>query len=237
MRIAAPCLALAMAATVLCSCTIKQVEAKNRTITVSGGGQVTVRCDTVTIVLATVTRNWDVGRATSENAARMAKVQEALTNAGLTADSFSTNGYAITQERTYQGDHIVYGQYRVSNEVKIQLGDVARAGEIIDIAVKAGANELTSLSYSVSKLDDAVRESRLLAVKQAEENANLLASASGAVLGKLVSLSDTTVNTFPRKQGNAKISALGIEAAMDSTPLSAHSKTVTVTIQAVYELQ
>ena len=221
----------------LTSCTIRQVQNQTRTVTVTGTGTVELVNDQATISLSVNTRNWDVVKASQDNAARMTQVQEALLNAGITSDYISTSGYSIYQESSYQNGRSVPGQYNVSNTINVVVKDVSKAGSVIDTAVKTGANQLSSLTYSVSSTDAAVKQARILAVKQAENMANTLATSSAATLGKVLEINESSPSYSQNRLMLAKAAYNDMASEEAVTPSQAGKTSISVTVTATYELQ
>ena len=75
------------------SCIVRQYPADSRTVSVRGTGSVSVEADRALIVLSVITTARDAGTAASQNAAKMARVQEAGIAAGFLNDSWSTDMY------------------------------------------------------------------------------------------------------------------------------------------------
>ncbi|MCH5294843.1 MAG: SIMPL domain-containing protein [Treponema sp.] len=235
--LALPALLLALS-----SCTIQQAEKFTRTVSVNGTGKVELENDQATISLAVNTRNWDVIKATEENASRMTAVREALIGSGISSDYIYTSGYSLYQESSYQNGRTIPGQYNVTNRINVIVKDISRAGNVIDTAIKAGANQLISLSYSVSNAEAAVKQARLLAVKQAESVANTLATSSAASLGKILTIQEYTPSTYTNAETGRNFSSkLMAEAASADTgamtPTSGGKTVITVEVNATYELQ
>lgn len=222
------------AASMFMSCVFKKPDTQIRTVTVTGSGQIELESDRASIVLSVQTRNYDVSAAVQENADRMTKVQDALTAAGVGKTDISTQNYSIYQESTYQNGRSIPGQYVVSNEIQVTVREIAKAGSLIDTAVKAGANSLSSLTFSSSNRDEAVKQARILAVKQAEETATLLASTSGSALGKVITITENSGSSYPRAALMAQKNMVASDA---STPVAAGKSMVSVTLTATFELQ
>lgn len=115
------------------------------------------------------------------------------------------------------------------------------AGNVIDAAIKAGANQLSSFQYGISNKESFVKQARTLAVQNARDTANLLATTSGAFLGKVISLNEQS-NNFGFYRVNAKRASL--EAAVEdsassfvSTPISGGKTTISFTVDAVFEIK
>ncbi len=217
------------------SCTIKETSENLRTVEVCGIGEVQVKNDIVSIELSVITRNSDITRASSENAQKMTSVQNALGENGISKNNISTSGYSVYQEKNYQNGRTILGLYNVTNKIKVVLNDVSKVGEIIDIAIKSGANELDSVSYSVSNTNAALKQARILAVKQAEEKANTIATSSGNTLGQVLKISESTENYSYYE--NSKLGAMNSYSDSATTPISSGKSTIQVKINATYELK
>ena len=127
------------------------------------------------------------------------------------------------------------------NQVKILVKKIGMVSEVIDLALKSGANQLSSLTYGVTDTEIAKKQARSLAISQAQESANLLAGASGAKLGKVLSISEHSNIAYPRAR-LLKASAVAANADMalgeaTPTPIAGGSSTITITVDAVYQLR
>ena len=215
------------------SCRIQQVQNQPRTITVTGNGKVKIPSNQANITLSVITRNIDVVEAAKENSDKMSAVKKAIREAGVPFANITTSNYAIRQEESYQnGRTFVQGQYVVSNQVNITLGGVSYAGAVIDAAVKAGANQLSALTYTAEESDDSVKQARLLAIKQAEEKANTLVTASGATLGKVLRIVEEQI---PMDY----MSNAGLRNAVDdgqTGDITGGDYEITVSVTATYEI-
>ena len=222
--------------TAFSSCVVKEKKMeKVRTVTVTGTGEVFVQNDQAAISLSVVTKNNDVKIAASENASKMTKVLDSLYEAGIAKEDISTSNYRIFQDSKYVNGNTVYGQYNVSNNINILVKDITKAGEIIDVAVKAGANQFSSINYSISSTEEYEKQARILAVKNAQATANTLATSSGAVLGKVIEISENGGSSGPLNSNFVSAKRYDYEAA--STPVQGGKSCVTVTVYDNYELE
>ena len=226
----------------LSSCSIQQDNYSKRTVSVSGTGSVTVEADTATIILSVITKGKDVAETSAENALKMTAVQEAVKAKGIQKECISTQNYSVFQESHYdnKSGKQVYDDYRVTNQIKILVKKIGMTGEIIDLALKSGANQLSSLTYGVTDTEIAKKQARSLAISQAQESANLLAGASGAKLGKVLSISEHSDYSYPRARLMKASAVANADMALEEaapTPISGGSSTITITVDAVYQLR
>ncbi len=209
---------------------------KERTVSVHGEGSISLEPDSVSLIFSVSSENWDVNAAVQDAAVRMTAVQSALGTNGIEEKYISTFDYGIRQEYAYTTDKRRYRNYIVTNKMCVVITDVKSAGKVIDAAIAAGANELSSFSYNVKDDSEAVKKARMLAVKQAEDAAQMLAGATGATLGKIVSINEySSGNAYT--ESDAVMRASKTVSNLVSTPLPTGSKTVSVTVDCVWELE
>ncbi len=219
------------------SCSIKQVNYPKRTVSVHGSGSVTLEADNATIALSVVTRAMEVSAASKENAEKMSAVQSAVISKGVDKDGVTTENFSVYRENSYVNGKSVPGDYIVTNQIKIVVRDMDKVSEVIDTALAAGANQFSNIQYGVTNTELAVKQARTLAVQQAFENATLIAGTSGARLGKVLEISEQQNSNFPRAV-MMKSANMAMDAAEEAapTPISGGKTTVTVNINATYEL-
>jgi uncharacterized protein YggE len=149
-------------------------------------GEVLARPDQVEISLAVQTENADAKVAQQRNAELMASTIAAVERAGIPADKIKTTGYTIYP--VYDDPVSVLGQrvklYRVTNTLLITLTDINRAGEIVDLAVANGVNQVNSISFTLSEgqqkalRSDALRD----AMARSRADADTVAAAGGLTI-------------------------------------------------------
>ena len=151
-----------------------------------GSGTVTGTPDRVQISFAVETENPDVKSAQSGNAVQMTQVINALAGAGVPRDSMKTTGYSIYPE--YQDSTIlnpIIKTYHVTNTVQVTLDNVSLAGDVIDLAVANGANQVNSIQFMLS--DAQAQTLRSTALKNAVANARADAGTVADAMGVNIS--------------------------------------------------
>ncbi len=152
-------------------------------ITSSATGEILVNPDRAEISVSVQTQNPDVKIAQSDNAQIMNQVMNALTNAGISKDDLKTSGYSIYP--VYNDNTNPFTQnikyYQVTNTLVITLNDTTKTGDIIDLCVANGANQVNSVAFSLAPETERSYRSQALtkAVQQARADADATASALG----------------------------------------------------------
>lgn len=162
-------------------------EIQINTINVAGTGTVTVPPDRAIVYLGVQTQSDDATATQKENSEKVERIVTALEDAGIQKDDIKTSGYSMYPLRSYESEEPTITGYMVSNRLMVTVNDTEKVGDIIDIAVNAGANEVQSVSFTLS--DDAKQELRA----QALENAVKAARSDAEILARIldVTIQDT----------------------------------------------
>ncbi|MDE5898589.1 MAG: SIMPL domain-containing protein [Treponemataceae bacterium] len=227
-------LSIAAAALAFSACTISKPAERVRTITVSGSGRVDAEPDIASMEFSVNTAGWIMKQVVADNAVIMARVLDAVRQAGVGDADISTADYSIGQERSWQNGRQVNGRYTAANTIRVVVRNMDIIGDVIDAAVRAGANGLQSLSFQISDQAGAVRQARTAAIQQAQDAAALLAGASGCRLGDVISIQEGA------SSGGVRPIMMKSMAAADSaaaTPIEQGSVSVTANVTVTYALQ
>ena len=232
-------MAAALLAPLISSCSYKNVDYSTRTVSVHGTGSVSIDADNATLVLSVITRGPNVATAANENAVKMAAVRSSVLRAGIAKDCVTTENFSVFQESHFEGGKQIMDDYRITNQIQILVKDVGIVSNIIDTALSSGANQLSSLQYGISDTSIALKQARTIAVQQAQEAAQLIAGTSGAKLGKVLRI-DEQQDFANRRSVSLVANAMmadGITVEEASTPVQAGKSTLTVSVDAIYELK
>ncbi|MEM2941031.1 MAG: SIMPL domain-containing protein [Thermoproteota archaeon] len=213
-----------------------QVE-QSKTISVTGTGVVKAKPDRAVISFSVVTQADTAEEALSENAAKMDSIIRAVRAAGILENQTETSAYSLNPLWEYpdKGSPKIVG-YTCSNTIRVTVKNLNKVGEIIDIAVSAGANQVSSLQFTIS--EEAMSQLGLnalsLAVRDAASKARIIADAAEVTLTGPVSISLWSYSPYVRSYTFE--SALPTPAI--TTPiLSPEEVSVTVSVSAIYEFR
>lgn len=147
--------------------------------------------DVATIGAGVVTQGSNAASAMRDNATRMARVVAALREAGLAERDIATAAISLSPQYRYvENQAPVITGYQASNQVNIRFRDIARAGAILDVLVREGANQINGPTLMLDKPEAALDEARLAAVGQARARAELYAGAAGLKVKRIVSIAE-----------------------------------------------
>jgi uncharacterized protein len=196
----------------------------------SATGEAKVQPDRATIQFAVETRAPTAAKAGADNARRQRAVLDTLKKLGLTEGQVSTSGYSVAPEMRYDGKQPQVVGYVARNVVQAEVRHIDQVGTLIDAALAAGANVVSSLRFYSSKTDEARRVALADAVAKARSDANAMAQAAGGTLGALVELS-TAGSPRPMYEEVAFARAAA-NADAAPTPIDPGEQTITVFVSA-----
>ena len=197
----------------------------DRSITVSGSGSVSATPNRAAFTFGVATRSKTAAQALAANSAEMGKVIDALKRAGVAPAEIQTSSVSVSPLQSANGESIV--GYTASNSVSATIGNLGRAGEIIDAAVAAGANQVDGPNLTVSDQGALYRSALKAAVADARVKAQTLADASGLHVGAVRSVSE---------QGESTPVPLDTRTAASSTPIEAGTQQITASVAVVFDV-
>ena len=161
--------------------------AREHTITVHGEGEVRVEPDRANVELGVTTEGPEARPAIAENDRLMARVIEALGTNGVTKRDLQTHAFVIDYR---PATTTTAAGYHVRNTVSVTLHDMRRVGDVLQAGVAAGANDVSSLSFSVANPDALGADARERAMANARRDAEALARGAGVTVGDVVAIVD-----------------------------------------------
>jgi len=213
-------------------------EDNERTIATSGRAETMVTPDRAQVTVSVVTENANVQAAQAENARIMDSVVSAIGGLGIEKKDLKTTGYSIYP--VYDDAKVPFGQkvkyYRVTNSLQVTIRDISRTGDVIDTAVKSGANEVGSITFMISEeLEQSLRNELLVkAVKKAYSDASVVAGAAGVTITGVKQI--TVAGSYPPViyRNTASWGMADKEYVQAPTPIEAGELKVTAEVNAVY---
>ena len=152
-------------------------------IAVTGSATVQAEPDMVTLSLGVEETKSDVAAAQAMVNEKLSAVIEALKNAGIDEKDLQTGYYSIYNNYNYDDPESI--QYVASCSLNVIVRDLSKAGEMIDVAVAAGANQVGGVTFGVSDLTALQDKALELAVADGIRRAGVMAKAAGVTLPAL----------------------------------------------------
>ncbi len=169
---------------------IGQADRIEKTITINGYGKVTGSNDIAVTTMGYSNTNKDVAQAQADNKKVMDQIYSELKKLGI-ADKDLQSNYSIYPDYNYTQDK---GQqligYRVSNSLAIKIRDLAKISNVLSLAGKYGATEVSGLNFTIDDPENLKSQARDKALVDAREKAAHLAGVLGLRLGGVITYNE-----------------------------------------------
>lgn len=202
-----------------------------RTVTVSASASVEVDPDAASITSGVVSEAATAREALDANTKSMSNLIDGLKAAGIAEKDIQTSNFSIHPRHEHNpkngGPPKLVG-YSVNNSVNILVRDLPKLGEILDLMVSLGANQMQGMNFIVTNAETLKDEARREAIANAQRRAKLYATAAGAKVGDVVRISEdvSSEEGGPRPMFRAAKMASAVPVAPGQETLEAR---VTVT--------
>ncbi len=154
--------------------------ARLKTMTVTGNGNITTDPDTAIIRLGVQTNGEPLSEMQSQNAQITQNIIDSLKQLGI--NDIKTFQYTIEKAYDYQNGNRIDLGYTVRNILEIRTDHLEQIGTIIDVSVSQGANVVDLISFEVSEPELYYQQALNLAVMNACQKAKSIAINLGVVL-------------------------------------------------------
>jgi hypothetical protein len=202
--------------------------AQERTVAVHGSATQKVPNDTASLGFSTSAERKTRKAALQAVAVSLRSVISAVQGTpGIGPGDISSG--EISVRKTTKGRRTLY---RAAEGIGVILHEPARAGELVNAAIAAGATGTRGPNFFAGNPELAFNNALLAAFAQAKAKATALAASAGATLGPVISIEEGT------EVSGAPLEAAGKgTTAAPSPPVKPGNSTVTATVRVVFALQ
>jgi uncharacterized protein YggE len=184
--------ALTLIALMLAATAVSAQPPELRDLVVTNGEAVVRRAPDRAFVTMTVeTRAKSPRDAQRQNAEAMTAVQQRLDQARVPKDAMRTLGYDLQQEFDFPQGRRVPREFVARNAVEVRVDDIARVGELLDIAAQGGATSIGGVRFDIQDRETVEKEALRLAVVDARARAEAAASGAGRSLERVIKIEDS----------------------------------------------
>ena len=223
-------LALATALALPIASPVMAEEVRAPMINVTGTGTVEAAPDIASLTIGVTTQGETAVAALAANSAAMEAVMARLTAAGVEARDMQTSNLSVNPNWTgYDSSAPTISGYVAANLLTVTIRDLAGLGPVLDAAVQDGANTLNGLIFGFADPGPLLDEARKEAVADARARAELLATAAGVKLGRVLSISEGTPEGGPMPMYKADLAAAPV-------PVAAGAMDVAASVTIFYEI-
>ena len=206
-------------------------------LVVSGSAVLHKPADQVSLSISVITQAPSAQQALSDNNDTMQKVLEKILKTGLQKGEYHTDQFSIRPVHSlpprnppsdWKAEILAY---EVSNNLQIKTKQMDLAAKIIDAAGKAGANQITNISFSLNDPQMYRSEVIALAATNAMRDAQVLADVANLQLVRIVDVKLDQPQIYPRPGPNMYYMAKAESMPLIEAPDVDLSANVTVTFE------
>ena len=190
LRLSALTLCLAVLAGRSISAQTIQVSKDNRTIAVTATDKVTVLADVAKVHVGFIAYGPDSPAAYATGSRISNAIVKALTTAGVPSDAIESENQNVSPVQEYQIDKLTSDQkaqrqFQVTQSWTVR-SNAADSAKVLDLAVKAGANQSGQIDWSPKDENAPQAEAAAKALRRAQSTAEEMAKSLNAKLGALI---------------------------------------------------
>jgi uncharacterized protein len=219
-----------------------QVSKDNRTIAITATDKVMVLADTATVHIGFIAYGPDSDTAYANGSHVSNAVVKALTAAGVPPDAIESENQNVSPVQDYQVDKLTPAEkaqrkFQVTQSWTVRT-NADDAAKVLDLAVKAGANQSGQIDWSLKDENAAQSEAASKALQRARTVASEMAKGLNAKLGILLYASNETQAEPPRPLMRA-MSAAPKNGGGGGVPLAINPRQIekSATVNAVFAIE
>lgn len=192
-------------------------------ISVNGQGTIIAKPDIAYISIGYEAKNKEALAAQTEAKNKMAEILKAIKAQGIKEADIKTTNISLYKTADYIKE-VKTEYYMASNTVEVTVRNIDQVGNLVDVAVKAGSNQLGSVRFAVENTEKYTAEALKLAIKNAGNKANAIAAAIDVKIGKPSKVAETSYSG-----GIIYREASSLMKAAADVPMPVEVGTVTIT--------
>ncbi|MDO9510044.1 MAG: SIMPL domain-containing protein [Candidatus Magasanikbacteria bacterium] len=208
-----------------------------RSISINGYGKITGRNDIAVTTIGFSNTDKEVGVAQTANKKVMDQVMVDLKKIGIEDKDLQSN-YMIYPEYNYtQEKGSELKGYKVTNNITVKVRDLTKVNEVLNLAGKYGANEVSGLNFTIDDPENLKKQARDEALTDAREKAQILAQKLGLKLGGVIYYSEYEAYNdayYSKSFMSAEGGGMGAMVAPEVT--AGGSKDVIMNVSVTYEV-
>lgn len=220
-------------------CTILAASFEQRIIQTYGESEIAAKPDLAKISIAVETKSRLANDAVEENSRIATMVINALLDFGLLENDIKTGSYRLHSYRELPGENPNIKEesvfYQAYNEIIVLTTQLDTVGELIDLAVISGANNINYISFELKDPQILMMQALQMATKQAYLKAESIAESTGETIKELYSIREEKTGYTPVRFGDSMIQR-EVALSIAPTPISPDDVMVRASVMAEFSL-
>lgn len=190
-------------------------------VVTAGEGIVHAVPDRALVSVSAESRASSPREAQRRNTELMRPVLDKLRAAGIPADAIRTIAYDLQQEWDFVNNRRVSRGYLARNTVEIRVDGLDKLGEVLEMAVTAGATSVGDIRFDLKDRAKFEREALRLAVADARARAEAAAAGAGQAVARVMRIEEQGVIVPPQPPMPYMRTMASKEEAQADVPVSA----------------
>ncbi|MEH6408651.1 MAG: SIMPL domain-containing protein [Leeuwenhoekiella sp.] len=202
-------------------------------ISVVGEGKVIAVPDEVTVRVRVETTGKDAAKVKTENDDAVDAVIKFTRKMNIGQNDVKTEYINLNKNYDYQTKTY---NYQANQSISIKIEDLENYEKIMEGLLASGINNIDSVEFSSSKIEEYRSQARKNAISDAKMKAGEYSSVLGQTVGQAISISETgTSIPMPQPQFKMMARAESMDASQETIALG--EMTVTANVSVVFELR
>lgn len=172
-------------------------ESRTPVVVTTGEGIVHAVPDRALVTITAESRASSPREAQRRNIDLMTPVLDKLRAAGIPAEAIRTTLYDLQQEWDYVNNRRISRGYIARNSVEVRVEPLDKLGEILEMAVTAGATSVGDIRFDLRDRAKLEREALRLAVADAKARAEAAAAGAGQSIARIIRIEEHGVMIPP----------------------------------------
>lgn len=173
--------------------------------------------------------------AANKNAAVMNKIQSALLGLTITEENIQTTNYSLYPIYDAKSNSREITGYSVTNEISVNIDNIALVGIVIDTAINSGASNVDSIEFGLKDSQQYKEKALREAILDAKRKAEVVASTLGKNIVNVVSVNTNNTYIETRNMNNAMYMKSSADMSA-SSPVQEGEINVRSNVSVVFEM-
>ena len=192
-----------------------------RNIEIRASEKVTVPAEIATVKIGFQNKAESKDAAYEENTKASAKIIQALLDAKVPRGAIETETISLERQEEMSRPNVVRTRFLAAQEWRIHV-KASEAQRVVDVAVAAGVNQVSEVSWSVADPRALEAKAYAAALNRAKAIAESTASQAGVKLGEILSITNSVspIGFFTSDETATLLTTRRIPSSVRTTPLT-----------------
>lgn len=209
-----------------------------RTITVSAQGMTVATPDEALVDFSVVTQGSNPQTLSDNNNSKMSAVMQFVSSQGIASSDIATTGYDLEPNYQYDkntGTNYITG-YTLTQTVEVKVRDLTKVAGVLGGLAPLGVNQIGGVNFTFQNPNEFVAIARGDALTNAQTEAAQMAAQTGASLGEVVTVTESSNVPSPLPVYAMSAGGAGAMSAPTMPSIAPGTENVTDEVTVTYQL-